>query len=96
MLPSVDSLLACRFIPEPPRGNSTAIPVSTLRWMLLPPPLPPPDFPPFLPVDASEGGTQIQALLIGCNWLEGTRTRSPDQDLVLVDQDGTPSSQPQL
>ncbi|KAG7258135.1 hypothetical protein CRUP_017702 [Coryphaenoides rupestris] len=49
MLPSVDSLLACRFMAvEPPRGSSTAMPVSTLRWMLLLP-----DLPDFLPVGAS-------------------------------------------
>lgn len=48
MLPSVDSLLACRFMADPPRGYSTAIPVSTLLCMLLLPALPT-----FLPADAS-------------------------------------------
>lgn len=47
MLPSVDSLLACRLMAEPPRGYSTAMPVSTLLWMLLP------AFPAFLHADAS-------------------------------------------
>lgn len=56
MLPSVDSLLACRFMPEPPRGYSTAMPVSTLLWMLLP------TLPTFLPVDASVVSTEKSAL----------------------------------
>lgn len=51
MLPSVDSLLACLFMTEPPRGYSTAMPVSTLLWMLLP------ALPDFLHADASVGNT---------------------------------------
>lgn len=53
MLPSVDSLLACRFMADPPRGYSTAMPVSTLLWMLLLPALPA-----FLPADASVANTE--------------------------------------
>lgn len=56
MLPSVDSLLACRFMPEPPRGYSTAMPVSTLLWMLLPTLLT------FLPADASVASTEKSTL----------------------------------
>ncbi|TNN65443.1 hypothetical protein EYF80_024384 [Liparis tanakae] len=55
MLPSVDSLLACRFMVDPPRGYSTAMPVSTLLWMLLPP------LPTFFPAGAS--GAKKQAVL---------------------------------
>lgn len=51
MLPSVDSLLACLFMAEPPRGYSTAMPVSTLLWMLLP------ALPDFLHTDASVENT---------------------------------------
>lgn len=51
MLPSVDSLLACLFMAEPPRGYSTAMPVSTLLWMLLP------ALPDFLLADASVANT---------------------------------------
>lgn len=39
MLPSVDSLLACRLMADPARGYPTGMPVSTLLWMLLLPAL---------------------------------------------------------
>lgn len=57
MLPSVDSLLACLFMADPPRGYSTAIPVSTLLWMLLLPVLLA-----FLPADASVANTDNERL----------------------------------